>query len=178
MAIEPIFQTHLVLGYVAWLLCFRAYVLPWLDAMDRVQAHRAIATLHSFRFFGLVFIMPGVVGANLPASFAVSAAYGDLAAGVLAMLALLSVRLRPAFWIYVVSFNLVGLADLILNYAHAIQIGLPARAGDLGGAYAIPILYVPLLTITHVYAIARLLKGRPNTARDSTGETAPSASRL
>ncbi|MGO7741269.1 hypothetical protein ACC733_38945, partial [Rhizobium johnstonii] len=27
---------------------------------------RAIATLHSFRFFGLVFILPGVVDPNLP----------------------------------------------------------------------------------------------------------------
>ena len=26
---------------------------------------RVIATLHSFRFFGLVFILPGVVGPNL-----------------------------------------------------------------------------------------------------------------
>ena len=34
--------------------------------MDRVEAQRAIATLHSFRFFGLVFLIPGVVGPNLP----------------------------------------------------------------------------------------------------------------
>ena len=57
----------------------------------RVDAHRAIATLHSFRFFGLVFVLPGVVGPNLPADFAVFAAYWDLATGVLAMLALLTV---------------------------------------------------------------------------------------
>ena len=53
--------------------------------MDRVEAHRAIATLHSFRFFGLVFIVPGVVGPNLPAGFATFAAYGDFATGVLAI---------------------------------------------------------------------------------------------
>jgi hypothetical protein len=45
--------------------------------MDRVEAQRAIATLHSFRFFGLVFLVPGVVGPNLPAGFATFAAYGD-----------------------------------------------------------------------------------------------------
>lgn len=49
-----LFQTHLVLGYVAWLLCFGAYIWPRLKAMDPVEAQRAIATLHSFRFFGLV----------------------------------------------------------------------------------------------------------------------------
>jgi hypothetical protein len=43
--------------------------------MDRVEAHRAIATLHSFRFFGLVFILPGVVGPHLQPDFASFAAY-------------------------------------------------------------------------------------------------------
>jgi hypothetical protein len=56
---EIIFQIHLVLGYVAWLLCFGVYVWPRLKSMDRVEAQRAIGTLHSFRFFGLVFIVPG-----------------------------------------------------------------------------------------------------------------------
>ena len=84
-------------GYVAWLLCFGVYVLPRLKSMDRVDALRAIATLHSFRFFGLVFILPGVVGPGLPAEFAVFAAYWDLATAVLAMLALLTVRIRPLF---------------------------------------------------------------------------------
>jgi hypothetical protein len=34
--------------------------------MDRVAAQRAIATLHSFRVFGLVFILPGVVSPICP----------------------------------------------------------------------------------------------------------------
>jgi hypothetical protein len=85
MSTEVLFQIHLVLGYVAWLLCFRAYMLPKLRSMDRVEALRAIAALHSFRFFGLVFILPGVVSPALPASFAVFAAYGDFATGVLAI---------------------------------------------------------------------------------------------
>ena len=71
MSPETVFRIHLVLGYVAWLLCFGVYVLPRLKSMDRVEAQRAIATLHSFRFFGLVFILPGVVSPNLPAGFAV-----------------------------------------------------------------------------------------------------------
>jgi hypothetical protein len=95
MSPEIIFQIHLVLGYLPWLLCFGAYIWPCLKSMDHVAAQRAIATLHSFRFFGLVFIIPGVVGANLPSDFAVFAAYGDFATGVLAMLALLAVRIRP-----------------------------------------------------------------------------------
>jgi hypothetical protein len=166
MSPETIFNVHLLLGYVAWLLCFGAYVMPRLKSMDLVAAQRAIATLHSFRFFGLVFILPGVVGPNLPgAGFATFAAYWDLATGVLAMLALLTVRIRPLFWLFVVAFNLVGVVDLILDYYHAVQVGLPAMAGQLGATYAIPIIYVPVLMITHVVAFYLLLRPEPNAVR-------------
>ena len=172
MSPETLFQTHLVLGYVAWLLCFSAYILPRLRSMDRVAAHRAIATLHSFRFFGLVFILPGVVGPNLPASFASFAAYADLATGLLAMLALLTVRIRPLFWLFVVAFNLVGAGDLLIDYYHAIRVGLPALAGQLGAAYAIPIIYVPVLMITHFVALYWLVRPQPKAARVFVGDAA------
>jgi hypothetical protein len=174
MSTESLFQTHLVLGYVAWLLCFGAYILPWLRSMDRVAAHRAIASLHSFRFFGLVFILPGVVSPNLPAGFAVFAAYGDFATGVLAMLALLTVRIRPLFWLFVVAFNLVGTVDLVVDYYHAVQVDLPAHAEWLGATYAIPIIYVPLLMITHVVAFYLLLRPQPKAARALAGDMAVS----
>jgi hypothetical protein len=153
-----IFQIHLVLGYVPWLLCFSAYVWPKLKAMDRVEAQRAIATLHSFRFFGLVFIVPGVVGPGLPAGFATFAAYGDFATGILAMLALLTVRIRPLFWLFVLAYNLLGAADIIIDYYHGNQLDLPALAGQLGATYAIPIIYVPVLMITHVAAFYLLVR--------------------
>jgi hypothetical protein len=160
-----LFQLHLVLGYVAWLLCFRVYVWPRLKSMDPFEEQRAIATLHSFRFFGLVFILPGVVSPDLPASFAVFAAYGDFATGVLAMLALLTARIRSLFWLFVVAFNVVGTTDLILDYYHATQADLPARAGELGAMYAIPIIYVPVLMITHVAAFYLLMRPQPKAAR-------------
>jgi hypothetical protein len=158
MSPATLFQIHLVLGYLAWLLCFGAYVWPWLKSMDRVKAQRAIATLHSFRFFGLVFILPGVVGPNLPAGFAQFAAYGDFATGVLAILALLTARIRLLFWLFIAAFNLIGVADIILDYYHAIQVNLPGVAGELGATYAIPIIYVPLLMITHFVAFYLLVR--------------------
>lgn len=160
-----IFNLHLVLGYVAWMLCTNVYILPRLKAMSRIDAQRAIATLHSFRFFGLVFILPGFVGHNLPAGFAPFAAYGDLATGLLAILALLAVRIRLLFWPLVVGFNLVGSIDIIVDYFHGVRLGLPVLAGELGAAYAIVIVYVPLLMITHVIAFYLLLRRQPATAR-------------
>ena len=165
MSPETIFRIHLILGYVSWLLCFRVYLFPKLKSMDQMAAQRAIATLHSFRFFGLVFILPGVVGSNLPAGFAPFAAYWDLATGVLAMLALFTIRIRPLFWLFVAAFNLVGIVDLILDYYHATRLDVPAVAGQLGAAYFIPVIYVPLLMITHVTAFYLLLRPQPGAAR-------------
>jgi hypothetical protein len=170
MSQETIFRMHLIFGYVAWLLCFRAYIMPWLKSIDRVAAHRAIATLHSFRFFGLVFIVPGLVGPNLPTGFATFAAYWDFATGVLAMLALLTVRIRPLFWTFVVAFNLVGVVDFVLDYYHATRLDLPAMAGQLGATYWIPILYVPVLMITHIVAFYLLLRPQPNAVRSLAGD--------
>ena len=174
MSLQSIFLLHLVLGYVACLLCFSVYVFPRLKSMDRIEAQRAIATLHSFRFFGLVFVLPGVVGPNVPAAFATSAAYGDLVTGLLALLALLTVSARPLFWFFVVTFNLVGVVDLVLNYYHASQIGLPAVAGQLGSAYVIPVIYVPALMITHVVACYLLVRPQPKTSRIFAGDAVAS----
>lgn len=161
---QIIFLTQLVLGYIACLLCFGVYILPKLRSMGHMEAQRVIATVHSFRFFGLVFLLPGVVGANLPAGFSHFAAYGDFATGILALSALLSVRIRPLFWLLVVTFNLAGFADILLAYYHAVRLGLPALAGQLGAAYIIPIVYVPMLMITHCVAFYWLLRSQPRMA--------------
>lgn len=153
-----IFNVQLVLGYVAWILCFRAYAWPKLKAMQPRDAQRAIAALHSFRFFGLVFIVPGVVGA-LPASFAQYAAWGDFATGVLAMATLAAFRIGPLFQFFVIAFNVVGTVDLVGDYFNATRTGVPEVAGQLAATYVIPIVYVPILMITHFAAFVLLAQG-------------------
>ena len=158
MTPQIIFPLDLVLGYVTWLLCFGTYIWPRLKAMDSVHAQRAIATLHSFRFIGLVFLVPGVVGPHLPANFAGFAAYWDLATALLAIVALLTVRMKPLFWLFVTAFNLVGTIDLLLDYHHATSGGLRAMPGELGAAFVIPVIIVPLLMITHIAALYLLVR--------------------
>jgi hypothetical protein len=172
MSPETIFRVHLLLGYVAWLLVFTAYVRPKLKTMDGIGAQRAIATLHSIRFFGLVFILPGVVGPGLPAPFAGFAAYWDLATGLLAILALLAVRIRPLFWLFVAAFNVEGLVDLVGDYYHATMTGVPTIAGQFGAAYVIPVIYVPLLMITHILAFYLMLRREPRAVRSLVGSAA------
>jgi hypothetical protein len=82
---------------------------------------------------------------------------------VLAVLALLTARIRPLFWSLVVTFNLVGAADIVVDYYHAIQTGLDVMPGQFGATYVIPIIYVPLLMITHVVAFYLLV--RPSVSR-------------
>jgi hypothetical protein len=162
MSPQLIFNIHLVLGYVAWGLCTATYILPKLKSMEPVAAQRAIATLHSFRIFGLVFILPGVVG-NLPVGFGPFAAYGDFATGLLAIVALLAIRIKPLFWTSVVAFNVVGAADILVDYYHGVVLNLPVHAGELGSTYGIVILYVPVLMITHWIALYLVLRRQSRT---------------
>jgi hypothetical protein len=50
---------------------------PLMDAL------RTVLLLHSFRFIGLAFLIPGVVSPESPIAFARPAAYGDLTTAVL-----------------------------------------------------------------------------------------------
>ena len=111
----------------------------------------------------MAFLLPGFVGPDLPRGFATTVAYGDLATALLALLALLTVRVRVLFWPLVWAFNLVGLADLVIDTARAISANVPSVAGQLGAGYAIPMLYVPALFWTHILAFWLLL--RPGRAR-------------
>ena len=91
-----------------------------------------------------------------------------LGAGVLAMLALASFRKRPLFWLFAASFNVVGAVDLVMNYVHAVRVGLPEVAGQLGITYLIPILYVPILMITHLAAFVLMARSATKTSTSAT----------
>jgi hypothetical protein len=96
--------------------------------------------LHSFRFIGLAFLVPGVVSPDVPSAFAQSAAYGDIIAAILALLALTSLSGRAGIviaWI----FNIWGTADLFNAFYQANHAGL--TPGQLGSTYFIPTFIVP-----------------------------------
>jgi hypothetical protein len=157
---QIMFLLQMALGYVAWLLCLEAYFLPKIREIGPLKALRAIALLNAFRYFGMVIILPGVVGPGLPPDFGPDAAFGDLLTALLAILALLTWRSRPLFLFLSLAFNLVGIVDLLVDYFHAIRGGLPQVSGQLGGAYWVPVIYVPLLMITHILAFRLLMQLR------------------
>ena len=149
------FFGSIAFSLIAWGIVTARYIWPKLRLRPRDQALRPLLTLHSFRFIGLAFLVPGVVSPDLPSAFAHSAAYGDIIAAMLALLALISLPSASGVviaWI----FNLWGTADLFNAFYQANYAGL--MAGQLGATYFIPTLIVPLLLITHGLGFRILLQ--------------------
>ncbi len=156
------FFVSIAFSLIAWGIVTARYIWPALRLRQRADALQPLLILHSFRFIGLAFLVPGVVSPDLPSAFAQPAAYGDLIA---ALLALLSLSLLPgaagvaATWI----FSLWGSLDLFNAFYQANRAGL--MAGQLGAAFFLPTVVVPLLLITHGLAFRILLQQQPESAR-------------
>jgi hypothetical protein len=137
-------------------LIVQIYVVPRLDRLDFRTVMTPILLLHAFRHLGLMFLAPGAVYHGIPGRFAVQAAYGDLLAAVLALLALWAVRsssrwARVLVWI----FNIEG----TLDFLNAIFLSNVTHADPfMGPAYWIPAFWVPLLLVTHYLTFVVLLR--------------------
>jgi len=155
MQTQLAFFVSIAFSLIAWGIVAARYIWPELRLRPRAEALRPLLIFHSFRFIGLAFLVPGVVSPDLPSAFARSAAYGDLAAAILALLALISLPSASGVviaWI----FNLWGTADLFNAFYQANHAGL--MAGQLGATYFIPTFVVPLLVITHGLGFRVLLQ--------------------
>ena len=154
------FFVSIAFSFIAWGMVAARYIWPELRLRPRTEALRPLLMLHSFRFIGLAFLVPGVVSPGLPTAFANSAAYGDIIAAVLALLALISLpgKAGPNAVSLVISwiFSLWGSADLFNAFYQADRTGL--TPGQLGATYFIPTFIVPLLLITHGLAFRILLQ--------------------
>jgi hypothetical protein len=155
------FFLSIVFGFIAWGVVTVRYIWPKLRLLQRAEALRPLLILHSFRFIGLAFLVPGVVAPDLPSAFAHSAAYGDIVAATLALLSLVFLP-RGVGVVIVWIFNLWGSADLLDAFYQAKNAGLVP--GQLGAAYFIPTLIVPLLLITHGLAFRILLQHQSESA--------------
>ena len=155
MSTQLAFFTSIAFSVIAWAMVTSRYIWPRLRARQRSEALEPLLILHSFRFLGLAFLIPGVVSPDLPPAFAHAAAYGDVIAATLALLSLLTQSSGVGIllaWI----FNLWGTADLLNAFYQANSTGL--LPGQLGATYFIPTLVVPMLLITHVIAFRVLLQ--------------------
>ena len=119
MDVEAIFGLQFLLSVVAWGLIASFLLSPWLAKLPQREALLWLSVPHAFRHVGLVFLVPGVVDQPLPPDFANPAAYGDLATGVLALVAMVALRAQWSVALGLVwLFNVVGTVDLANALRH------------------------------------------------------------
>ena len=155
-----LFGVSVLASFVSSLLAARYLVWPWLQKVQPNRALTALVAPHMFlRFVGLSFLVPGVVSPLLPAAFAMPAAYGDLIAGILAIVATMAL-VNGASWSVtsVWLFNLWGAADLLFAFYQGRQAGL--QPGMLGAAFFLVTALVPALLVSHGVIFGLLVQRR------------------
>ena len=151
MTIEAIFALQLFSSLLMFGLIAKWLVLPAFVNRSQNQLLFWLILPHTFRYIGMVFLVPGVVSSSLPDYFAYPAAFGDLIAAALALLAIVWLRAgwtgaHALVWV----FNLVGTLDLLYALRNTEVIPF------LQASWYIPTMLVPLLLVTH-FMIFRVL---------------------
>jgi hypothetical protein len=148
MDIQALFGLSVIMSFVAFGLVTKLYIWPRLRTAQRDDAIVSLIVPHTFRFIGLSFLVPGVVSPSLPSTFAAPAAYGDLVAAVLAVVATIALSTRAPFASLLIwLFNVWGAADLLFAFYRGLFV--VQLASMLGAAFFIPTAIVPPLLITH-----------------------------
>ncbi len=167
MDIRAIFGLSILMSFVAFGLVTKLYIWPRLRILERADALVPLVVPNAFRFMGLSFLVPGVVSPALPWAFAAPAAYGDLVAAILAVVAAVALSRRASFaFLLVWLFNVWGAADLLFAFYHGLLIPIDARA--LGAAFFIPTAIVPPLLILHGLIFRLLVRGRAVTLKNES----------
>jgi hypothetical protein len=151
-----ILTANLLFSTLVFWIAAKLYLLPRLPDLKPRTVLLPILLLHSFRHLGLMFLAPGATYQGMPMQFAYPAAFGDLLASLLALVAISAVALnwkgaRALVWIFAVE----GTLDLVTAIALATSYGANAF---MGAAYWIPAFWVPALLVTHYITFVILVK--------------------
>jgi hypothetical protein len=124
----------------------------WADGLPL----RPLLAAHAIRIvIGALFLYE-YAHDRLPGTFAIRGGYGDIAVGLLALVAAAVPRRR-----LVVAFSLIGLADIVLVFGTAMYLLLVAHAPGMqdaisGPPYALlPLAVVPAVISSHLLVLAR-----------------------
>ena len=147
---RAIFGISVLMSFLAFGLLTSLYLEPALSRAAVTDALTALVVIHTYRFIGLAFLVPGVVGADLSPALARPAAYGDLIAAILAVVATLMLHAHAAGALAVVwIFNVWGALDLLNAMFQGVRRSGSHGVGRLGAAFFIPTVVVPALLVTH-----------------------------
>jgi hypothetical protein len=169
-----ILTVNVLFSLLVFGIAARIYVVPRMSQLSDRTILVPILLLQSLRHLGLMFLTPGATYPGLPAEFARPAAFGDLTAAVLALIALAAVvtgsrAARPLLWI----FNIEGTLDFLQAIVLSNKYGADPY---MGPAYWIPAFWVPMLLVGHYLIFVLLLRPRTQRGLSSpSGATAGSS---
>jgi hypothetical protein len=144
------------MAIAAYLLIFRTYLHPWLREQTFEAAVMPFLIFHIFRYLGLALLVTGQVDPEVSRSALSIMAYGDLASGVCALIAVVAIVHSSRFVVpLVVLFSIVGIADLITIGPTALNAGV--IVSDIGTMWFFLVTFAPVLLLSHIYIIARLI---------------------
>jgi hypothetical protein len=123
---------------------------------------RWLVLLHLTRLFAGAYFLMLCQRSQLPCAFARPAGWGDIVIGVLA--ALVSAMLTQFAKTFLVSWNTLGLIDIVFVVSSALRFGLK----DWQSMHALrelplsllPTFLVPLIIASHVLIFVRLIRAR------------------
>lgn len=156
---RALFGLSVVMSLVAFALIAALFIWPQLQVVNTASALTALVAIHMYRFIGLGFLVPGVANAALPPAFARPAAFGDLMAAILAVIATLALSAHASGALVVVwVFNLWGAGDLLYAMVNGPRRLATVGPGSLGAMYFVPTIVVPALLVTHGLIFYLLLR--------------------
>jgi len=151
-----ILTVNLLFSTLVFGIAVALYLMPKLRELEPRSVVLPILLLHAFRHLGLMFLAPGATYPGIPARFAYPAAFGDLLASILALIAIFAVVRSSRFARPLVGlFNVAGTLDLVQAISLAT---IHDAAPYMGAAYWIPAFWAPALLVTHFVVFVLLGK--------------------
>jgi hypothetical protein len=133
------------------------YAWPRLAELPRDAALTPLLFVNVFRYVGMIILVGGIVGAEVPHGFLSRAAYGDLLAAALALASIIALRGRWRFAIPLVWVaNVWGFADLLNGLRSVIESNIPQY--HLETLWYIYVFYAPLVIISEILIFVLLVK--------------------
>ena len=153
-----IFYSQLILSLVVFSLLAEWFAVPRLAALPRSQALLLLLIPQAFRHFGLYALTQAAFEPNLPYSWALPTAYGDMATQISTVIAMLALRRdgrAGIVWAWICT--IVGTADFLYGAYLTTALHIPVHL--LRPVWFIPMFFFPLTVLGHWYAFKFLIRG-------------------
>jgi hypothetical protein len=157
-----LFGIQFTFSLVAYALGAWWYVAPRLARLPREAALVPLVWVHVFRIAGGIILAPGAVGDAVPSDFRTMIGFGDMLTAVLALVALVALRVGSRYAIALVwLFVGVGLVDTVNAIIESMRYSVFNY--PLGVNWLIVTSYVPALLVSTVMILVHLRRPRRST---------------